>query len=132
VLKAAGCDAQRHGDHDCADGDHLPSLREPLQGSKPIFALAFVRHVLDGKELVEVNPLFKRSPREGFYSEDLMKRIAERGTSRTREVPSEIRKLFVTAHEITRRITSGCRRHFKNTRTMRLEDGQLSPRSLGG
>ena len=72
-------------------------------GIEPIFALAFVRHVLDGKELVEVNPLFEKIAKEkGFYSEDLMKRIAERGhLQNLEEVPSEIRKLFVTAHEIT-------------------------------
>ena len=36
-------------------------------GIEPIFALAFVRHVLDGKELLEVNPLFEKIAREkGF------------------------------------------------------------------
>jgi ribonucleoside-diphosphate reductase alpha chain len=72
-------------------------------GIEPIFALAFVRHVLDGKELVEVNPLFEKIAREkGFYSEDLMKEIAQRGhLQNLEEVPKEIRKLFVTAHEIT-------------------------------
>ena len=41
-------------------------------GIEPIFALAFVRHVLDGKELLEVNPFFEKvAKKEGFYSEDL-------------------------------------------------------------
>ena len=72
-------------------------------GIEPIFALAFVRHVLDGKELLEVNPLFEKIAREkGFYSEDLMKKIAQRGhLQNLEEVPKEIRNLFVTAHEIT-------------------------------
>jgi len=72
-------------------------------GIEPIFALAFVRHVLDGKELLEVNPLFEKIAREkGFYSEELMKKIAQRGhLQNLEEVPKEIRNLFVTAHEIT-------------------------------
>ena len=71
-------------------------------GIEPIFALAFVRHVLDGKELLEVNPLFEKMAREkGFYSEELMKKIAQRGhLQNLEEVPKEIRNLFVTAHEI--------------------------------
>ena len=71
-------------------------------GIEPIFALAFVRHVLEGKELLEVNPLFDKIAREeGFYSEDVMKKIARRGhLQNLEEVPERIRKLFVTAHEI--------------------------------
>ncbi len=71
-------------------------------GIEPIFALAFVRHVLDGKELLEVNPLFEAMARkEDFYSENLMREIAEKGhLHHLPEVPEKIRKLFVTAHDI--------------------------------
>jgi len=72
-------------------------------GIEPIFALAFVRHVLEGKELLEVNPYFEAlAKQEGFYSEDLMRKIAYSGnTQNVKEVPENIRKLFVTAHDIT-------------------------------
>ncbi|OGP89436.1 MAG: ribonucleoside-diphosphate reductase, adenosylcobalamin-dependent [Deltaproteobacteria bacterium RBG_16_47_11] len=72
-------------------------------GVEPIFALAFKRHVLDGKELVEVNPLFEAmAKREGFYLETLMKKIAEKGyIEKGAEVPDRIKKLFVTAHDIS-------------------------------
>ncbi len=71
-------------------------------GIEPIFALAFVRHVLDGKELLEVHPLFEAiAKRENFYSENLMKAIAERGhLYDLPQVPERFRRLFVTAHEI--------------------------------
>jgi len=71
-------------------------------GIEPIFALAFVRHVLDGKELLEVNPLFEAMARkENFYSENLMREIAEKGhLNHLPGVPERIRKLFVTAHDI--------------------------------
>ena len=72
-------------------------------GIEPIFALAFKRHVLDGKELVEVNPLLEATARrEGFYSEALLKKIVETGRFEDEaDVPERIQKLFITAHDIT-------------------------------
>lgn len=74
-------------------------------GVEPIFAISYVRrHLLDaGDELVEVNPFFEEVARaEGFYSDDLMRRIAEKGTIQDfSEIPEKIRKVFVTAHDIT-------------------------------
>lgn len=71
-------------------------------GIEPIFALAFVRHVLDGKQLLEVNPLFEAMARkEGFFSERLMEEIAQNGhLPHLPEVPERFRRLFVTAHDI--------------------------------
>jgi ribonucleoside-diphosphate reductase alpha chain len=71
-------------------------------GIEPLFAVAFKRKVLDGDELIEVNPLFKeRAEKEGFYTPELMERIAEKGTlAEVEGVPDHIRKLFVTAHDI--------------------------------
>jgi ribonucleoside-diphosphate reductase alpha chain len=71
-------------------------------GIEPLFAVAFKRKVLDGDELIEVNPLFKeRAEKEGFYSDELMKKIAERGTlAGVDGVPDHIKQLFVTAHDI--------------------------------
>jgi ribonucleoside-diphosphate reductase alpha chain len=71
-------------------------------GIEPVFALAFVRHVLDGKELLEANPLFETiARREEFYSEHLMEEIARNGQlNHLPEVPEKFRKLFVTAHDI--------------------------------
>ncbi|MGD0917638.1 MAG: vitamin B12-dependent ribonucleotide reductase, partial [Thermodesulfobacteriota bacterium] len=72
-------------------------------GIEPLFAVAFARHVLDGKELLEINPFFERlAKQEGFYSEDLMRKIALNGEIQNlREVPEKIRRLFVTAHDIS-------------------------------
>ena len=74
-------------------------------GIEPIFALSYVRrNLLDaGDELVEVNPAFERVARErGFYSDDLMRRIAETGSvQNVSEVPDDVRRVFVTAHDIS-------------------------------
>jgi len=72
-------------------------------GIEPIFALVFLRHVLEGRELLEANPFFEAlAKQEGFYSEELMRKIAHSGNiQNVREVPENIRKLFVTAHDIS-------------------------------
>ncbi|MBZ0186082.1 MAG: adenosylcobalamin-dependent ribonucleoside-diphosphate reductase [Candidatus Obscuribacterales bacterium] len=71
-------------------------------GIEPLFAVSYVRRVLGGEELIEVNPLFEEIARQrGFYSEALMKEIAEVGTlSSIDSVPADIRRLFVSSHEI--------------------------------
>ena len=72
-------------------------------GIEPIFAVSFVRQVLDNNILVEVHPLFEMIARQrGIYSEALMEKIAEHGTIQDmEEIPADIRKIFVTAHDIT-------------------------------
>jgi len=71
-------------------------------GVEPLFAVCYVRTVLDGTELVEVNPLFEKIARDrGFYSDELMKEIAGRGTVKGLDaVPADIQRIFVTAHDI--------------------------------
>ncbi len=69
-------------------------------GIEPYFALSFVRkHILGGGEMVEVNPFFEEvAKKEGFYSEELMKKIAQKGSIQDiEEVPAKWRKIFVTA-----------------------------------
>jgi ribonucleoside-diphosphate reductase alpha chain len=72
-------------------------------GIEPLFALSYVRNILDGEQLVEVNPYFEEVARsENFYSEELMKKLAEKGTVRgMEEVPEWVQRVFVTAHDIT-------------------------------
>lgn len=72
-------------------------------GIEPIFALAFSRNVLGGTELMEVNPLFLEfAKREGFYSEELIPEIINTGNLGDIDgVPERIKRLFVTAHQIS-------------------------------
>ncbi len=89
-------------------------------GVEPLFAVSFVRQVLDNNKLVEVNPQFEKIAREmGFYSEELMQRIAEHGTvSDMEEIPESVRRVFVTAHDITPEVhiemQAGFQRHTDN------------------
>ncbi len=72
-------------------------------GVEPLFAVSYIRQVMDNDILVEVHPYFEAIAKErGFYSLELMQKIAESGTlHHLDEVPEDIRNLFVTAHDIT-------------------------------
>ena len=72
-------------------------------GIEPLYGVCFIRNVMDNDELVEVNPLFEQSARgDGFYSEELMRKIAKHGSlDNVPEVPERYRRLFVTAHDIS-------------------------------
>jgi ribonucleoside-diphosphate reductase alpha chain len=72
-------------------------------GIEPIFAISFVRRVLDNQELLEVHPVFQELAKvEGFYSEPLMKHIAEKGSIQSfLEIPERWRQVFVVSHDVT-------------------------------
>lgn len=72
-------------------------------GIEPLFAVCFSRHILDDDRLVEVHPLFERIARErGFYSDELMKRIADQGGIHGMpEIPEDVQQAFVVAHDIS-------------------------------
>ena len=68
---------------------------------EPIFAIAFMRHVLNGQELIEMNPLFEETLHDyDLYSKGLMEQVARTGNLKGTDLPDEIKKIFVTAQEI--------------------------------
>jgi ribonucleoside-diphosphate reductase alpha chain len=70
-------------------------------GIEPLFAVAFMRNQA-GALMPDVNPDFVRMAKEqGWYSEELMERIATEGHIHFDGVPDEIQRVFVTAHDIT-------------------------------
>jgi len=71
-------------------------------GIEPIFAISYVRHIMDNTKLVEVHPYFKEvADKKGFYSAELMNIIANKGSiSSLEEIPEDVQALFVTAHDI--------------------------------
>ena len=71
-------------------------------GIEPLYALAYRRNVLDGAELAEINPQFRRVAAErGFASDALFEAVAQTGGVRGRDdVPDDVQRAFPTAHEI--------------------------------
>jgi len=84
-------------------------------GVEPLFAVSYIRQVMDNDILLEINPFFEAMAKErGFYSPELMRKIAERGTIRdVDEVPSDIQALFVTAHDISPEVHIGMQAVFQ-------------------
>lgn len=72
-------------------------------GVEPLFGLVFIRDVMDGTKLVEVNPIFEAYAKEnGFYSEELMTKISVDGTlAHCGSVSEEAKKIFVCAHDVS-------------------------------
>ncbi|MBU7048534.1 MAG: vitamin B12-dependent ribonucleotide reductase [Theionarchaea archaeon] len=73
-------------------------------GIEPLFAVSFVRkNILSDVVMVDVNPLFEEIAKErGFYTSELMEKIAQSGSVQgLKEVPPDVQRVFVTAHDIT-------------------------------
>ncbi len=81
----------------------LSIIADCSSGIEPLFALSFVRNVMDNDKLLEVNPYFESIARErGFYSKELMDMIAKKGSiKKIEEIPEDVRKVFVTAHDVS-------------------------------
>ncbi|MCR4427810.1 MAG: vitamin B12-dependent ribonucleotide reductase [Caldiserica bacterium] len=72
-------------------------------GIEPLFALIYERNVLDKTRLLEVNPFFEKiAQKMGFYSDELIEKIARRGSIRgMEEVPREVQAIFPTAYDVS-------------------------------
>jgi len=71
-------------------------------GIEPLFAIAFIRNVMEGTQLLEVNQYFEKAAKEkGFYSEELMKKVSQHGSIKDfQEIPDDVKRVFVTAHDV--------------------------------
>ena len=74
-------------------------------GIEPLFSLAFTRQVLDGKKLVEVNPVFAAALRDHIKDEDEVQRIVEHAAKHgsiqdVTALPEKLRTVFRTARDI--------------------------------
>ena len=72
-------------------------------GIEPLFAIVYHRNVMDNDKLLEVDPIFEEVARQrGFYSLQLMQKIADKGCLKDiPEVPEDVKRIFVTSHDIS-------------------------------
>lgn len=72
-------------------------------GIEPLFGLVFLRNIMDGTELLEVNPIFEEYMKSnGLYSQNIMEEIAKSGSvAHISSIPQGVKEIFQTAHDIT-------------------------------
>ncbi len=72
-------------------------------GIEPIFALSYIRNVMDNDHLVEAHPLFEAEMRRrGLYSIERMTEISKKGSlHKVDGIPEDAARVYVTAHDIS-------------------------------
>jgi ribonucleoside-diphosphate reductase alpha chain len=76
-------------------------LAGTTSGIEPLFAVSFIRRVLDGNELIEFNTLFEEMAGD-LLTRDLREEITGRGSiQKIRSLPKSMRGLFKTALDIS-------------------------------
>ena len=71
-------------------------------GIEPLYGVSYARTVMDGVRLTSLHPEFVRRARAaGIYSQPLAARVAANESIQDlAEIPDDVRRLFVTAHDI--------------------------------
>jgi ribonucleoside-diphosphate reductase alpha chain len=72
-------------------------------GIEPAYSLVFVRQVLQGAKMVQINPVFKKIAQGGsFYGKKLQRQIAKTGSiQKMNQIPAKVRRVFRCAYDIT-------------------------------
>jgi ribonucleoside-diphosphate reductase alpha chain len=72
-------------------------------GIEPLFSVAFVRHMLEGETLLDINPHFEKAARgAGAWTADLARKLVRcNHLQEQADVPEEIRRVFITAHQVS-------------------------------
>ena len=78
-------------------------LANASSGCEPLYAIAYQKTVMGNSEIIYFNKAFEDASKEnGFFSVELMKNIARSGSIQEfKEIPKEIRDIFVTAQDIS-------------------------------
>lgn len=78
-------------------------IADCASGCEPYFSIVMVKHVMDGDRLILVNKFFEEiAKKEGFYSEELMTKVADSGTViGHKEIPQKWQEIFRTAQDVS-------------------------------
>ena len=81
----------------------LSIIADCSSGIEPVFAYSYIKRVLDKEELIYTNEILKEElTKRGLLTDALINKIAEKGSlSNIKEIPDDIKKVFVSAHDIT-------------------------------
>ncbi|GKS57875.1 hypothetical protein YTPLAS18_14020 [Nitrospira sp.] len=72
-------------------------------GIEPLYGVSFARTVMEDVHLVTVHPEFvRRSRAAGIYSDELLRQVAANASiQHLGQIPADLRRLFVTAHDVS-------------------------------
>ncbi|NNK58361.1 MAG: adenosylcobalamin-dependent ribonucleoside-diphosphate reductase [Desulfofustis sp.] len=78
-------------------------IADCASGCEPYFSIVMIKHVMDDDRLVLVNKYFEKIAKdEGFYSRELMDKVADSGTVIGHpEIPQKWQEIFRTAQDIS-------------------------------
>lgn len=81
----------------------LSIIADCSPGIEPLYAVSFTRTVMENVRLPTVHPAFVARARAiGILSDDLLDRVAAaESIQHLTEIPSDLRRLFVTAHDVS-------------------------------
>ncbi len=81
----------------------ISMIADTSSGIEPVFALAFIKTVMDGTKLHYSNEVFEHVLKvRGLYDADLMQKVIDSGTIQDiRGIPEEIRNVFVVAYDVS-------------------------------
>jgi len=81
----------------------ISMIADCSSGIEPLFSIAYIKRVMEGKELVYINEHFKAALKEaGIYSDELIQKVTNKASIQdVEEIPEDLRKVFVTAFDIT-------------------------------
>jgi ribonucleoside-diphosphate reductase alpha chain len=88
-------------------------------GVEPLFALVFLREVMEGKKLIEINEIFKLELiKRNLYTDELIENISKTGNIKNLNLPKDIKKIFITSLDISPelhiRMQSAFQKHVDN------------------
>jgi ribonucleoside-diphosphate reductase alpha chain len=80
----------------------IAMIADCSSGIEPLFAVSYVKRVLDGSELTYVHPGFERRVHEAGLDSETLRRVVARtgGVRELAELPEAIRRLFPTSHDL--------------------------------
>jgi len=79
----------------------ISMIAHTSSGIEPLFALAFMKTVMDGTKLYYSNEVFEKILKvRGLYSTDLMQKVIDNGTIQEMdEIPDDVKNVFVISYD---------------------------------